>query len=93
VLWSPDSKSVLLCGVYLPLNVADQPELQSRRSTRFVVDIELRSRTVTKVTHDDLTPIYWDPRTNIIRFNSRHNQDETTGIAEVVNYNKKPGTS
>jgi hypothetical protein len=93
VLWSPDSKSVLLCGVYLPLNVADQPELQSRRSTRFVVDIELRSRTVTKVTHDDLTPIYWDPRTNIIRFNSRHNQDETTGIAEVVNYNKKSGTS
>jgi hypothetical protein len=92
VLWSPDSKSVLLCGVYLPLNVGDQSELQSRRSTKFVAEIDLRSRTVTKVTHDDLTPIGWDPQTNIVQFSSPQKQHQSNGMPDVVTY-KKSGKS
>jgi len=34
VLWSPDSESLLLCGVYLPLDVKNQAEYYSRRSNK-----------------------------------------------------------
>jgi len=47
-LWSPDSNSVLLCGAYIPLDVANPVELQARRSRKFLVEIKLPSRMLVK---------------------------------------------
>ena len=88
VLWSPDSKSVLLCGVYLPLDVDDQAELQSRRSNDFVVEVKLPSREVIKIAKGELSPIRWDAKTNIVQFETEQNQSETGTTPRSVYYRK-----
>ena len=88
VLWSPDSKSLLLCGVYLPLDRVDEAELQSRRSNKFVVEIKLPSREFVKIAKEDLKPIRWDERTNIVQFQSRKDQPQTDSAPQPVYYRK-----
>jgi dipeptidyl aminopeptidase/acylaminoacyl peptidase len=88
VLWSPDSKSVLLCGTYLPLDVRDSTELQSRRSSRFVVEIKLPSRAVVKITNEELTPVDWDPRTGTVKFRRSHQRDASADPLELIYYRK-----
>ena len=88
VLWSPDSKSLLLCGVYLPLDVENQAELQSRRSNKFVVEIKLPGREFVKITSEQLTPIRWDSRTNIVQFQTRRDQSQNGSVAQAVYYRK-----
>jgi hypothetical protein len=88
VLWSPDSKSLLLSSVYLPLDVENQTELQSRRSNKFVVEIELASRKFVKVTKAELQPIRWDARTNIVQFQVQNNQDEAADSVRPIFYQK-----
>jgi len=88
VLWSPDSKSLLLCGVYLPLDVKDQAELQSRQSTKFVVEIKLPSREFVKIAKEELKPIRWDARTNVVQFQARQNQDQAGDIPRPIFYRK-----
>jgi len=88
VLWSPDSESLLLCGVYLPLDVKNQAEYYSRRSNKFVVEIELPSREFVKIAEGELKPIRWDPRTNIVQFQARQNQSQTGSAPQPVYYRK-----
>ena len=88
VLWSPDSKSLLLCGVYLPLDVEDQAELQSRRSNKFVVEIRLPSREFVKIAKEELNSIRWDARTNIVQFEARQGQSQTGSAPQSVYYRK-----
>jgi dipeptidyl aminopeptidase/acylaminoacyl peptidase len=89
VLWSPDSKSLLLCGVYLPLNVVDQGELQARRSNKFVVEIKLSGREFVKIAKEELKPVRWDARSNIVQFEERKDQFQTGGAQSV--YYRKTG--
>jgi Prolyl oligopeptidase family len=91
VLWSPDSRSVLLCGGYLPLDVDDPTELQVRRSTKFVVEINVRSRAFVKVSTGDLRPVHWDPKTDIVQFQERQDENEPDSFARAINYRKMDG--
>lgn len=91
VLWSPDSQSVLLCGVYLPLDVGDSVELRRRQSTRFVVEIELPSRRIVKIGRGDLRPVRWDSQTNVVQFQVRSSQDQATGATQDIYYQKTWG--
>jgi dipeptidyl aminopeptidase/acylaminoacyl peptidase len=88
VLWSPDSKSLLLCGVYLPLEVGDQAELQSRRSNKFVIEMKLPGREFVKIAKEEMSPIRWDARTNIVQFQARQEQSQKTGGPQTVYYRK-----
>ena len=88
VLWSPNSKSLLLCGVYLPLDVEDQAELRARRSNKFTVEIKLPSREFVKIAREELNPIRWDARTNIVQFQAGQNQSETGSATQPVYYRK-----
>ncbi len=87
VIWSPNSRSFLLCGVLLPLNVNDPAERQSRRSRKFVAEVTLPNRTITTVTSEDLNPIRWDPRTNIVEFQARQNLGQQ-GTPNAIYYRK-----
>ncbi|MGB7281332.1 MAG: hypothetical protein WBE13_03635 [Candidatus Acidiferrum sp.] len=88
VLWSPDSKSLLLCGVYLPLDVEGQAELQSRRSNKFVVEIKLPSREFVKIAKEELKPIRWDAQTNIVQFQARQDRSQTGSAPQSVYYRR-----
>jgi dipeptidyl aminopeptidase/acylaminoacyl peptidase len=88
VLWSPDSKSVLLCGTYLPLDVEDPAELQARRTNKFVVEIRLDTGALTKITNEDLKPLRWNPQTNIVQFSSRTRPGQGEGSPEMLYYQR-----
>ena len=91
VLWSPDSKSLLLCGVYLPLDVEDQAELQSRRSNKFVTEIKLPNREFVKIATERLNPIRWDALTNTVQFQEGQDQSQTGSNPKLVYYRKTAG--
>lgn len=64
--WSPDSKSVLVSNVYLPLNVNDPAERALRKAHTFLVEFKIPSRQFVKVSQDDLRLLSWDPDTGYV---------------------------
>src|SRR5260370_5827331 len=46
VAWSSDSRSVVVCGASLPLDVSDPTERKMRQSNRFIAEIKVPSREV-----------------------------------------------
>lgn len=91
VLWSPDSRSLLLCGTYLPLAVGSPDKLRVRKSTRFVVEVSLPSRRITEITSQDLRPVLWDARTNLVEFRAQSNSGSAAGTPERVYCRKAQG--
>ena len=90
VLWSPDSKSLLLCGTYLPLNGTNPSQFESRRMKRFVVEIDVATRRITEITSEDLRPVYWNPRTNIVQFNALASPGQA-GVPQGTAFYQKAG--
>jgi len=91
VLWSPDSRTVLLCGVYLPLDISDPLERRARRSNRFVVAIDLAGRKMVKITTDDLSPVHWSPLTNVVQFKMRRGGKPSHVAQQIVSYREIGG--
>jgi dipeptidyl aminopeptidase/acylaminoacyl peptidase len=87
VLWSPDSKSVLLCGTFLPLDISDPVERKSRRLNKFVVELSLAQGALTKITNEDLTPVRWDAH-NVVQFRLRQDQYNGSRSSGYVYYCK-----
>lgn len=88
-LWSSDSQSLLLCGVYLPLDVKNPREFEERRSKKFVVEISPSKRSIVKVGDEDMIPIAWDPRTNIVEFQARQvASGASSGLPAALFYQK-----
>jgi hypothetical protein len=71
VLWLEDSKSVVLTGVYLPLDVSNPAERAKRERGPVVVGIRLRRLKVQEISKHDLALAGWDPRTQTLRLKPR----------------------
>jgi dipeptidyl aminopeptidase/acylaminoacyl peptidase len=63
VVWSPDSKSVVLSNVYLPLNVDDPAERARRKAHTFLVEFKIPSRQFVKMSQENLRLLSWDSKT------------------------------
>jgi dipeptidyl aminopeptidase/acylaminoacyl peptidase len=68
VLWSPDSTTVVLSGVLLPLQFPSSATREARRSDRFIVAIRLPDRATTVISGDDAIPLQWDRGINAVLF-------------------------
>jgi hypothetical protein len=64
--WSPDSKSVVVSNVYLPLNVDDPAERALRKAHTFLVEFKVPGRDFVKISQEDLRLLNWDPKTGYI---------------------------
>jgi hypothetical protein len=64
VSWSPDSRSVVLSDVYLPLDVTDSVERATRKSTHFLIEVNIPGREFEKISDEDLRLLNWDSKTN-----------------------------
>jgi hypothetical protein len=64
--WSPDNKSVVVAGMYLPLNVSDPAEQALRRANTFLVEFNIANGDFTAISHDDLRLLQWDPAANAV---------------------------
>lgn len=91
VLWSPDSKSVLLGGVYLPLDVDDPAELKTRRSTKYAIEVKVPGSELVEIGEGDLKPVRWDRQTNIVQFHTPPSPDQAGRSAADVYYQKVRG--
>jgi len=88
VLWSPDSKSVLLCNAFLPLSGVESKESDSRRRSRYAVEITVSDSSVVKVAEGNLAALHWNPRTAIVQFEVRHSAEDGTDIPGYAYYQK-----
>jgi len=66
--WSPDSHSVAISDVYLPLDEIDANERKIRQSTSFAVEVNVRSGGVVKITQEKVKVLGWDARKNRVIF-------------------------
>jgi hypothetical protein len=64
--WSPDSKSVVVSNVYLPLNVEDPAELALRKAHTFLVELRLPGREIVKISDEDLRLLNWTTKTGYV---------------------------
>ncbi len=64
--WSPDSKSVVVSDMYLPLNVDNPAEQKLRKAHTFLVEYKLPSRQFLTISDEDLRLLQWDPKTNAV---------------------------
>ena len=80
VLWAPDSKSVILSGTYLSLDRAGSSVSEIRKSTRFVVEIKLKTRSVIEIAKGDLVPLNWG-NDDVVRFS-----DDKGDQGSVISY-------
>lgn len=90
VSWSADSKSVILTGVYLPLDVADPGALEARESGMFTVEVGVPGREIYDIANRDLKLIGRLPSNGIVMF--RGNRIPHAGLSsDDVQYYRKQG--
>lgn len=66
VVWSTDSKSVLVSNMYLPLNVDNPAEQTRRKAHTFLVEFKIPTRQFVIISDEDLRLLKWDARTNTV---------------------------
>jgi dipeptidyl aminopeptidase/acylaminoacyl peptidase len=64
VAWSPNSQSVIVSDMYLPLNIDDPAERARRKAQTFLTEVDISSRQLVKISDEDLRLLYWDAKTN-----------------------------
>jgi len=63
VVWSPDSQSLIVSDMYLPLNIDNAAERALRKTHTFLVEFRISSRQLVKISDQDLRPLVWDVKT------------------------------
>jgi dipeptidyl aminopeptidase/acylaminoacyl peptidase len=66
--WSADSNSLVITDTYLPLEGTSGEERKERQSTSFAVEISIPTGQITKITHDDLRLLAWNPKSGRLEF-------------------------
>jgi len=90
LMWSPNSRSVIVTGIYLPLNVPNQEEREARRARTFAVEVVISNTQINKITDEDLRLVGFEHQIDLWKFETRHGQDETNGPRKSVCYRKGP---
>lgn len=95
IVWSPEGESVAVSGAFLPLDIEDPLELQSRKAHAFVVEMNLQTGTLTKISDKQLIATRWAgtnndlflraPYRNVERGDATY-QKRGTDWLEVPNY-------
>jgi dipeptidyl aminopeptidase/acylaminoacyl peptidase len=90
--WSPDSRSLVVTGVYLPLEGTDGNESEARRASTFVAEVRMPGREIIKLPDGDVRLIKWDAKTGKLLFQSgRMNALLGKGVPKVA-YSRQDGT-
>lgn len=88
--WSADSKSVVVAGIYLPLNVENPAERALRKASTFLVEFNIANGDFIVISHDDLRLLQWDPGANTVTCDVGR-LDSLNGKATPKAYFRKSG--
>jgi hypothetical protein len=70
-VWSPNSRSVVISNMLLPLDDVGSDEQSVRRATAFTVEVSVPRREIVTVTTDDLRLLNWDVESQSLLMGSR----------------------
>lgn len=68
IAWSPDSKSLIVTGTHLPLDVPDLIEREARLRGPFIVEVKVPTREIVRFPNSDMRLIRWDAKTGKVLF-------------------------
>jgi len=68
--WSPDGKRLAVSGAFLPLDISDSEERESRKSHPFAVEVEMKTGGFEKITSKELAVVNWESNPERISFRS-----------------------
>ncbi len=88
VVWSPDSQSLIVTGIFLPLNVQDPIELAARKSGVFTVEVVIPHLDIVKIENHDLKLIGWDPMKQVLIVRTTR-EENLSGAAVGLQYYRK----
>lgn len=71
VAWLPDSQSVVLTGMHLPLNGTDPVERTAREKSTYVVEVKLPGLDVVKIAEHDLRFVGWNHKKKTLKLTAR----------------------
>jgi dipeptidyl aminopeptidase/acylaminoacyl peptidase len=80
VAWSPDSKSLVLGGTYLPLDVGTPWARNERKTKTFAIEIKIPSREVATIADGNLKLLRWDVKTGSVLFANRRAAEGRQGL-------------
>jgi WD40 repeat protein len=64
IAWSPDSQSVVVADMYLPLNIGDSAERSRRKTHTYLVEVRISSHQFVNISDEELRLLGWDAKTN-----------------------------
>lgn len=64
--WAKDGRSIVLSGAYLPLDISDPVELETRKTHPFVAEVTVPTRNVTEITDEALRITNWESTGKIL---------------------------
>ena len=86
--WTGAADSLVISAVYLPLNVPDPLERDTREKQTFVVAVRIPGREITKITDKPVKVIGWDARTKTVILGS-----EDSSVSRMHLAYQKDGSS
>ena len=89
VSWSPDSKSVILTGVYLPLNLEEPAALKARESGMFTVEVGVPGREIYDIENHDLKLVGRLRQNGVVMFRGSRTQHASLSSDDVQYYRKQ----
>jgi dipeptidyl aminopeptidase/acylaminoacyl peptidase len=82
VAWLPDSRSVALQGVFLPLSNVAEGELLARQRTAFSVEVQVMDERIDKISQEDVALVGWDPKLERLVFKVASANADVQSFAE-----------
>jgi Tol biopolymer transport system component len=89
IIWSPDSRSVVITDAYLPLDDTTPEERRVRRSTAFAVEVNVRTREIAKISSDEMQVLNWESKSNRLIFEG--GERWSTGPRPTIAFEKIKG--
>ena len=80
VAWSPDSQSVVVADMYLPLNIDDAAERSRRKTHTYLAEVKISNRQLVKISDEELRLVDWDAKTG----------DVVCNVGRIDSLNGKP---
>ncbi len=69
-VWLPDSRSLIVSNMFLPLEGVDDAEKELRKTSALTVEVGISDGKLTKVTKEDLRLLGWDRATGCLSVNN-----------------------
>jgi dipeptidyl aminopeptidase/acylaminoacyl peptidase len=87
VKWLPDSRTVVLTGVYLPLDSPDSVERGAREKAPYVVEVDVATLETSKIADRDMEFVDWNPDAQVLKLKERRPKQASSAV--IVKYRKR----